>query len=96
MKKNPIFLILSNLSFIIGGLIGIWFMNVGIGLGHQTQVGGDAILGGLIIAAAFILSLVFVIIAKIRKEGNFWGYLLPLLFIFSICGYVFYIFLFIE
>lgn len=92
MNKKTIFITLANVSVILGSLIGFWFIKVGIGMGRETQVDGDAIMGTLIIAASFILCLIFTVIAGIRKEGKFFNYLLPILFICFISGYVFYVF----
>lgn len=76
---KPVFLIISNFTIVIAGIVGFWFIKVGLGFGRGTQVPGDGIFGLLILLFGFSLTVFFLFIALLRKELPIIGYFIPLL-----------------
>ena len=87
-KKKPIFAVSANVLAALGLLIGIWFIQVGLGYGDQTQVPGDGIAGFMLMAFGLSLSLLCILIGLVRRERNFRLYIFPSL---SIIGFLLWI-----
>ena len=88
-KIKPIFTVSANVVAALGLLTGIWFIQVGLGYGDGTHVGGDEIFGGMLIIAGMSLSLLCMLIGLARGERDFRLYIFPSL---SIVGFLLWIF----
>ena len=83
-------LVISNLILFVGLFFGLWSINVGMGLGLQTQVPADGIVGLMLIAASILLSCLLLIVAVIRKETGIFLYVFPLLSLAIFAGFIYF------